>query len=342
MLRLRNFPIRRTFSARPWRVLSLLSALYLMCVAAALLYGSKHVSVAQLWSVLTAQAADRPSEFHYLSLVIDARAVRTLAVSVCGASLGLAGALMQGLTRNLLADSGLLGINAGAAAMIVSAAFLPSLPSDFFGLAFVGALLTALLIGTLSLKQQSAGFLILAGTAVSACLFAYVQAVAQLNPAVFNHYRFWGGGSFAGVGAQQIVPLLPFFAAATVLALASGPYVNLITLDKQTARSFGANIALIRAMVLLSASLLSAVAVAIAGPIAFVGLGAAHIARTFIGQDFRFLLPASLINGAVLLCLADTLARCAVRPSEIATGIVTAFVGALLLYVLTVFGKIKP
>ncbi|WP_274571209.1 iron ABC transporter permease [Neisseria leonii] len=331
-----------------WQIypIFILSVLTVMCLTAftgGLAWGSKTLGFDDVWIFLTSRETGIPAARHYTDLVIENRLFRTLGTLLCGAALGTSGALMQGLTRNPLADSGLLGINAGAAALIVSAALVPSWPINPFWPALTGALAVAAFVSMLGLGKggDAGGLMILAGMAVSVCLYAYVQMVIQLNPQVFDQYRFWASGSFGGIKAVQLAGVLPFWIAGTVLALFCGRYVNLIALDKQTALSLGANVLLIRAAVLLAAATLSAVSVALAGPIAFIGLGAVHIARRLIGSDYRFLIPAAMLNGAALLCGADILARTVVRPSEIATGIMTALLGASLLYVLVMLKRTR-
>lgn len=322
----------------------ILTLLVLLCIAAflsSLAWGNKILDFADVWKFVSSPKMTISPEQHHIALVINHRFVRTLAVLLCGSALGLSGALMQGLTRNPLADSGLLGINTGAAAMIASAAFFPFLQTNIFWLALLGSLLVAILISILGLSKEdgSSNFIILVGMAISVCLYAYVQAVTQLNPQVFDQYRFWVSGSFGGIKVSQIISVLPFFTVGVVLALCCSRYVNMIAFDKQTAMSLGTNILLIQSVVLLAAALLSAASVALAGPIVFIGLGSVHISRKLIGSDYRFLIPAAMLNGATLLCFADVLARTVVRPSEIATGIMTALLGAPLLYVLVIFKR---
>ena len=309
-----------------------LAALALAC---GLVFGSKTLSfhdLAHYW------LSDGPAT-DYADLVIAGRIPRTLAAACCGAALGLSGALMQGLTRNPLGDPGLLGVNAGAAAAIVSSASVSWLAGvSEFWLALAGAFAVALLICGIGLSARSTSYarLVLAGAAVAAALQAYVSAASQLNPVLFDHLRFWGSGSFGAATLPQVYGMLPFFVPAALLAMALGYHLNLITLGSDTAKALGANVLLIQAGVLTAAAVLAGAAVAVAGPITFIGLGAAHIVRMWTGNDYRWLLPYSFFAGAALLLFSDVVARTVVAPGEVPTGIITALAGAPLRYVVAV------
>ncbi|ASK28090.1 FecCD family ABC transporter permease [Neisseria chenwenguii] len=316
-------------------ILSLLLAATLLSLMLGLAWGSKPLTLADVWQYFT-----RPGQ-SYADLVIAHRIPRTLAAWLCGGALGLAGALMQGLTRNPLGDSGLLGINTGAAAAIVLTAFFPAAAAvSSYWPAIGGALLTALLVCLLGLtgRAENHSRLILAGASVSACLGAFVNAVSQVNIRTFDFLRFWASGSFGGVGFADLTKFLPFFIPAALLGLALGKFVNIIALDKHVARSLGANVVAIQSLVLIAVAVLSAASVALAGPIGFVGLAAAHLSRRWTGNDYRFLLPAGLLSGGSLLLLADILARLVLAPDEIATGIMTALLGAPILYIMVMRG----
>lgn len=310
----------------------LLAALCLLVSGGGLALGSKTLPLSDIWTYF----AGRPESYNML--VIDNRIPRTLSALLCGAALGLSGAMMQGLTRNPLADTGLLGINAGAAASLATGAFFPMLGLSAFWLAVPGALLTALAVCIIGMGGRQSHYtrLILAGAAVAAVLHAYVGAVSQFLPQTFDYLRFWSSGSFAGTSLGQIQQTLYFFIPATLIGIGLGKYVNIIALDKQAAKSLGANLLLIQSMVLLSAAVLAAAAVALAGPVGFVGLGAAHITRRLTGNDYRYLLPCAMLCGSLLLAGADVVSRIIVAPSEVAAGIITSLLGAPLLYVMVI------
>lgn len=323
---------------KPILILIVLLGVSMITLMLGLMYGSKSLAWHDVLNYLFDFSKQNNQSSSYTSLVLDNRLPRTLAAFLCGAALGLSGALMQGLTRNPLGDSGLLGINTGASASIVLMAFFPALTAiSSYWLAIVGALMTALFVCLLGLgNQENHSRLILAGASISACLGAFVNAVSQLNVRTFDYLRFWASGSFGGISLQDIGQFLPFFIPFAILGIVLGKFVNIIALNKNIAQSLGANIVFIQGLVLVSAAVLAASSVAMAGPIGFIGLGAAHLARKWTGNDYRILLPASLLMGAILLLLSDILARVILAPSEIATGIMTAILGAPLLYYMVV------
>lgn len=323
---------------KPILILIVLLGVSMITLMLGLMYGSKSLAWHDVLNYLFDFSKQNNQSSSYTSLVLDNRLPRTLAAFLCGAALGLSGALMQGLTRNPLGDSGLLGINTGASASIVLMAFFPALTAiSSYWLAIVGALITALFVCLLGLgNQENHSRLILAGASISACLGAFVNAVSQLNVRTFDYLRFWASGSFGGISLQDIGQFLPFFIPFAILGIVLGKFVNIIALNKNIAQSLGANIVFIQGLVLVSAAVLAASSVAMAGPIGFIGLGAAHLARKWTGNDYRILLPASLLMGAILLLLSDILARVILAPSEIATGIMTAILGAPLLYYMVV------
>lgn len=312
----------------PVKGLLLLSLLCVICVMTGLLFGSKSLTVHDVWQYFFSTIEN------YQQLVIHHRVPRTLGALLCGAALGVASTLVQGLTKNPLADTGLLGINAGASAAIVTLIFVPSLPISPFFAAFLGAVCVASFISVIGSSSRELNFarLILVGAALSACLYAYVQAVSQLSPNAFEQYKFWASGSFTGIRYEEIYQLSPYFVALIIMGGMLGKYVNIIALGNDLARSVGVNVFLIQIFIICTSAGLSALTVAWVGPIAFVGLGAVYLARWVVGADYRVLLWASMLTGASLLTLADTLARIVISPSELSTGIVTGFIGAPLLY----------
>ena len=275
----------------------------------------------------------------YTVTVVESRIPRTLIGVLAGAALALAGTLMQGITRNPLADPGLLGVNAGAAAAVVTATALLG-PTSVVGTvwwALPGALVAGLAAYAVGTRGGDGGMvrLLLAGAVVSAVLTAYVQAVALSVPDVFDSYRYWVVGSLAGRGTDVAWAVLPVFLVGLVLALLVMGGLNALALGDETAVATGANVTLIRAGGLIAGVLLAAGATAAAGPIAFVGLAVPHVVRALVGVDFRLQVPFALLVGPTLLLLADVVGRTVVRPMELMVGVVAAFVGApVLLYVL--------
>ncbi|MGW8305534.1 MAG: FecCD family ABC transporter permease [Achromobacter pulmonis] len=305
----------------------LLGACLLLAAAAlaSLWFGSRGLSAATVWRVLL-----QPDGSH-AALVVASRIPRTVLAMLTGAALAVAGALIQALTRNPLAEPGLLGVNAGAAASIVTAALvLGGLPAHPFWAALPGALAAAAavyLIGAGGRGLQPVR-LILAGAAVNAVLFAYVQAVALLRDDIFDAYRFWAVGSLAGQSLDAAVRAAPYIGAALLVAAALARPLNLLALGQTLAQALGLRAGLYRALGLLCVAVLAAAATAAAGPIAFVGLAVPHIARRYAGPDLRWLLAYCVVLGPLLMLIADILARLLRAPAELLTGVVVAFIGA--------------
>ncbi|MEU3310675.1 FecCD family ABC transporter permease [Nocardiopsis sp. NPDC055551] len=275
----------------------------------------------------------------YTVTVVESRIPRTIVGVLAGAALALAGTLMQGVTRNPLADPGLLGVNAGAAAAVVTATALlgPTSVTGTVWWALPGALLAGLAAYTVGTRGGDGGMvrLLLAGAVVSAILTAYVQAVALSMPDVFDSYRYWVVGSLAGRGMDVVLAVLPVLCLGLVLALFVMGGLNALALGDEAAVATGANVTATRAGGLVAGVLLASGATAAAGPIAFVGLAVPHVVRSLVGVDFRVQVPFAALVGPTLLLVADVVGRTVVRPMELMVGVVTAFVGApVLLYVL--------
>ncbi|MGW5570691.1 FecCD family ABC transporter permease [Nocardia thailandica] len=266
-------------------------------------------------------------------IVRELRLPRTALALVTGLALGTAGALIQGYTRNPLADSGLLGLNAGAAFLAACGVYFFGFtaPEQYIWFAFAGAAIAGVVVfGVSSLGGGKASplSLVLAGAAVTAFLQAMTNAVVLLDPAALDTYRFWVVGTVNGRDAAVFWQVLPFLAIGLVLAMAAAPSLNLLGLGDDVARGLGLNIGRARAHGLLAVVLLSGAATAAVGPIAFLGLIVPHLARAVTGPDNRWLLPYSGLLGALLLLVADTLGRVVARPGELQVGVVLAVVGA--------------
>lgn len=305
----------------------LLGACMLLAAAAlaSLWLGSRGLSAATVWRALL-----QPDDSH-AALVVASRFPRTLLAVLTGAALAVAGALIQALTRNPLAEPGLLGVNAGAAASIVTTALvLGGLPAHPFWAALPGALGAAAavyLIGAGGRGLQPVR-LILAGAAVNAVLFAYVQAVALLRDDIFDAYRFWAVGSLAGQSLDAAWRAAPYVGFGLLLATALARPLNLLALGHALAQALGLRAGLCRLLGLLCVAMLAAAATAAAGPIAFVGLAVPHMARRLAGPDLRWLLAYCAVLGPLLMLIADILARLLRAPAELLTGVVVAFIGA--------------
>jgi iron complex transport system permease protein len=279
---------------------------------------------------------DAPSRF-VDNVVWSARVPRTTLGLAAGAALGLAGALMQALTRNPLADPGILGVSAGATFAIVLAVGVFGFGS-FYGyvwFAFAGALAASVvvyLLGGLGRSGQTPVKLALAGIAVTFLLTSLTSAIALTDPDALDRYRFFTAGSMADQDGATVLRILPFLAAGTILALACAPALNSLALGEDVAASLGRNLGLIRLQGVAAVTLLTGAAVAVIGPIVFIGLVVPHVARVLaqlagIGPDHRWLLPLSAVLAPSLLLAADIIGRLVARPTEVQAGIVVAFIG---------------
>ncbi|WP_030419293.1 FecCD family ABC transporter permease [Streptomyces sp. NRRL F-5065] len=275
---------------------------------------------------------DRSVRAHLV--VQEVRVPRTLAGLLAGAALGLAGTVMQGVTRNPLADPGLLGINAGAAVSVVFAMSVLSLtePGQYIWFGFLGACLAAVLVyGVAGLGREGATpvKLALAGAAVSALLLSVCDAMLLTDSHTYDQFRFWQVGALDGRDLGILLQALPFVVVGSLLALGLGPRLNGLALGDDVARALGQRVGVARATGGVSVVLLCGAATAVAGPIGFVGLAVPHAVRMITGPDHRWVLPYSALAAPALLLLADVLGRVVARPGEVQVGVVTAAVGCV-------------
>ncbi|MFJ2774248.1 FecCD family ABC transporter permease [Streptomyces sp. NPDC087300] len=301
------------------------AAVLLLVFFASIAVGAKSMSMDQVWHGLFQDSGT------YGDVVVGERLARSLLGLLAGAALGLSGAVLQALTRNPLADPGLLGINLGASAAVVTAIsfFGVTSLSGYVWFAFVGAALVGVLLYILGGARGATPVrLALAGTAISAALYGYLQAVMITDNAALNKMRFWTVGSLASANMDTIKQVLPFLAVGTVLALSLARPLNAMAMGDDTARALGAHLTRTRALSMAAATLLCGAATAACGPIVFVGLMVPHVVRSFTGPDMRWILPYSALLSPVLLLGADVVGRVVARPAELQVGIVTAVIGA--------------
>jgi iron complex transport system permease protein len=271
--------------------------------------------------------------------VIINRIPRLLAGLLVGAALGLAGAIMQGVARNPLADPGILGVNAGAAFAVVCAIGLLGITavSGYVWFAFAGALVVMVLVyalGSLGRAGATPVKLALAGSAVSAALTSLTTAVLLTDATTFDQQRFWTVGSLTGRQLEVVTQLAPFVLAGIAVALCTGRLLNALSLGDDMARGLGQRVGLSRVVCAAAAVLLCGAATAMAGPIWFVGLLVPHLARVVTGPDYRWILPYSMLIAPILLLVSDILGRLVAQPGEIQVGIVMSIVGGPFLIAL--------
>lgn len=296
--------------------------------------GSKDIAVGTVFDALLAY---NDSDDH--AIVQALRVPRTLMGLVVGIALGVSGALIQALTRNPLADPGLLGVNAGAAFFVVLAVGLFGLTSiqGYIWFAFLGAIVTTVvvyMVGTAGRAGATPVRLTLAGVAIGAVLSGISAGITLLNPTTFDRMRQWNAGSLVSPGYDTLWAILPFILIGLVIALAVARPLNAVALGDDLASALGASIRRTRSFVVIAVTLLAGGATAAAGPIGFVGLMVPHVARWIVGPDQRWILAFTVVLSPVLLLAADIVGRVVMRPGELQVGIVTAFVGAPVLILL--------
>ena len=326
-----SVPNARGRGVRPAVRTALLAAsiavLALACLAS-VAFGARALSFATVFEALTAY--DPGNGDH---AVVASRIPRTVLGLLAGGALGLAGAAMQGVARNPLADPGILGVNAGAAFFVVLGIYGFGVGSfgGYIWFALAGAALAAVVVYTVaSLGREGATpvKLALAGAALSAGLSSLMSALLVSSQQTFDVFRFWQVGSVSGRGWDVITAVLPFLAVGAVITLGAGRALNGLSLGDDLARGLGQRVGLSRGITALGVVLLCGAATAAAGPIGFVGLVIPHMVRSLTGPDYRWILPFSLVLAPILLLTADIAGRLALPPAEIPVGVMTAVIGA--------------
>jgi len=308
--------------------------LFVIAIVLSLGVGARPIPPAIVWEALV--APDPDSAAH--TVLLTQRVPRTVIAIVAGACLALAGTVMQGLTRNPLADPGLLGINAGASLAVLVAILLLGIatPTGFVWFAFGGAAIAAVVVAVIGGRGPDGGNpakLALTGAAVTAGLTAVTMLILTTRIFALDVYRYWSVGGLTARGLDTVAVVAVPLLIGVVLALVSSRGLDLIALGADTASGLGHNVARTRAVGILATVLLCGGATAIAGPIMFLGLVVPHALRSVLGGEYRRLLLIGIPAGATLLLLADVVGR-VIAPGEVQAGIVVAFVGAPLLVAL--------
>ena len=310
--------------------LPVLLSLLLAALALALLWhlslGARSLSWPEIAHALLSPDPTSPEH----AVLRELRLPRALAAILAGAALAVAGGVLQTLTRNPLAEPATLGLAAGAATAVVLGMGADMALAWRPALAGLGVLAAAALVGALTLAVPPARrqtTLLLAGASVTAGLLALNTAAFLLWPESFRALRLWLAGSLVGVDGAQVAVAAPIALAGLALALALTPALRLLSLGEEVARGLGLSVGRMQALALLSVLACTAAAITLAGPLAFVGLVVPHAMRLLAP---RHPLPLALcaVGGALLLLLADLAARLTPAPAELATGLVTALIGA--------------
>ena len=300
--------------------------------------GAKNIEWTTIWQALVAY---NPLDSDQ-AIIRESRQARLIVALVVGAALALAGVIMQAISSNPLADPGLLGINSGAAFFVVaSVLFLPMFGSHYLPLfAFLGAGVAAILVMLLSGREQSSERLVLAGVAVTAMFAAMTAILLIIDQQGLEKLRHWLTGAIGASDLKKLHWVYPYLIAAMILSFTLVRSLNAFHLGGRVAEGLGVNVLLLKISGLALVVVLSGSVVAVAGPIGFVGLVVPHMARLLVRNSYFWLFLYALLLGALLLILSDIAARVALRPYEINTGIITAFVGAPV-FILLVLRKMR-
>ncbi|MCW2841224.1 MAG: iron transporter permease [Aeromicrobium sp.] len=291
--------------------------------------GARGVGLSTIWKAFTDYEPSNAAE----TVIRELRVPRTLIGIFAGAALGLSGAILQGVTRNPLADPGIMGINSGAATAIVFGIMVIGAQSigTYVWFAFAGAgLATVAVYALASFGREGATpvKLALAGAAVTAILTSITNAIVMTNVAALNELRFWQVGSLAGRYFPVFWQTLPFLVIGIVLALGTGRALNGLALGQDLALALGQRVKLTRVVMFVTVAILCGAATAACGPIVFVGLVVPHLARMICGPDYRWILSYSLLLTPIVLLTADIIGRVVISPGELQVGVVLGVIGA--------------
>ncbi|RUT35625.1 iron ABC transporter permease [Paenibacillus zeisoli] len=292
----------------------------------AMILGAADATIHDIWLALTSSRTSNA-----ISIIRDIRLPREVAGIFVGSALAVSGAIMQGMTRNPLADPSLLGLTSGAnAALAFTIAFIPA--AGYFGImtaCFVGAGLGALMIFGIS-SLRSGGFsplrIVLAGSAVSAFLYAVAEGVS-LYFKISKDVSMWTAGGLIGTTWEQIQVIVPFIVVGTLISIALSKQLTVLSLNEEVATSLGQRTRLLKSVLLIVIVMLAGASVALVGNLAFIGLMIPHVARAIAGTDYRYIIPMSAVLGASFMLLADTLGRILNPPYETPVAAIVAMLG---------------
>jgi len=327
--------VHQKAATRYWAFSALSLAILMSVIILSLAIGAVTISPARFSFVLHQLLTLPQAEWGYETVIIwQLRFPRTLLTAAVGAALASAGAVLQGLLHNGMADSHVLGVSSGAS-LGASVAMLLGLRFSFLGLgavtpmAFIGSIITLIIV--ISISRRIAGKstlgLLLAGIAMSSFLSSIVSLLVYFSGERIQPLVFWMMGGFSARNWNHIFAVIPYLIGGYLVVYAYHRYLTAISLSDATAHNLGVNVEKIRLILLCCSALLTAASVAVSGGIGFVGLMIPHIGRIFVGHNYRFLLPASALCGAIFLTVADLIARTVLRPVELPVGIITAMFG---------------
>jgi iron complex transport system permease protein len=318
----------------PQLLFCLLLLLLTFCLSLAI--GAASLDLPTVLRVLLVSKPTTPADINAHDILWTIRIPRTLIALCVGAGLGVAGTLMQALSKNPLASPGTMGVNAGASFCVVVATLFLHITSlsTYAWFSLLGALISGLLVynlGSLGRRGMTPLKLILAGATIATLFTSLTQGLLVISESSLDEVRFWLAGSVGGRDISILQLGLPYLLPGLILALLLRRQMTILSLGDDVARGLGLRVGLIKALASLAIILLAGSSVAMAGPIAFVGLVIPHAARTLVGNDYRWILPLSLVLGASLLMGSDVLARLVIFPGEVPAGSITALIGAPVL-----------
>ena len=316
---------------RKWLIISF-PIVFLLVAYYGLTFGAVDISLKDIWTVLISEG-----EPVHETIIQDLRLPRVIIGALVGACLAVSGALLQGVMKNPLADPGIIGVSAGGGvAAMITMVVLPHLSYMLPISAFIGAFITSIIIYLLAWEKGASPVkIILAGVAMNALLGAVTNGIMVIYSDRVQAVIPWLAGGLSGRSWYHLEFMLPYAVAGLLLSFLAIKPANLLLLGDDSAKILGQRVEMQRFFIILLASFLAGAAVSVAGLVGFVGLVVPHIVRIWVGEDYRYLLPLSMVGGAILVVFADTIARTWFDPNELPVGILLAAIGApFFLYLL--------
>ncbi|MFB8035468.1 FecCD family ABC transporter permease [Streptomyces sp. NPDC056004] len=306
----------------------------LVAVLLSLAVGARSIPPSEVFDVLLHGGHSDNAE-----VIRNMRVPRTLIGLMVGAALAIAGTVLQGITRNPIADPGILGISQGASVGVVLAIAFAGVHSltGYVWFGFAGAAIASVAVYAIASSGRGGATpvkLALGGAAINALLVSVVSAVLTTKASALDEFRFWQVGSIAGREAEVAQQIWPFLLLGILLVLSVARGLDALALGEDVAKGLGQNVAAVRVVGGIGATVLTGAGVAAAGPIAFIGLAVPHIARAVVGSDHRWVLPMAALIGPVMLLVSDVIGRVLFPPSEVPAGVMTALIGVPFLVAL--------
>ncbi|MFB7214218.1 FecCD family ABC transporter permease [Streptomyces sp. NPDC056255] len=306
----------------------------LVAVLLSLAVGARSIPPSEVFDVLLHGGHSDNAE-----VIRNMRVPRTLIGLMVGAALAVAGTVLQGITRNPIADPGILGISQGASVGVVLAIAYAGVHSltGYVWFGFAGAAIASVAVYAIASSGRGGATpvkLALGGAAINALLVSVVSAVLTTKASALDEFRFWQVGSIAGREAEVAQQIWPFLLVGILLVLSVARGLDALALGEDVAKGLGQNVAAVRVVGGIGATVLTGAGVAAAGPIAFIGLAVPHIARAVVGSDHRWVLPMAALIGPVMLLVSDVIGRVLFPPSEVPAGVMTALIGVPFLVAL--------